>query len=216
MLLLFLVIHLVLCLVLYLLIWLGALKCGKMAFMLVLLVPVWGAVCLVIQEIRARGKQQIREEVGIEKLKVNDEVHKSILMEEDPAEERVVPLEEALLINDPSLRRELMMEVMYSNPDDYVEQLQEARMNDDTEVVHYAVTALAELQKDYDLKFQEIQRRMEEEPDDDELLEKYLELFGSISGKRASGRQCQGASASQLQQSSEREAEKGWRQSQTV
>ena len=64
MLLLFLVIHLVLCLVLYLLIWLGALKCGKMAFMLVLLVPVWGAVCLVIQEIRARGKQQIREEVG--------------------------------------------------------------------------------------------------------------------------------------------------------
>ena len=121
MLLLFLVIHLVLCLVLYLLIWLGALKCGKMAFMLVLLVPVWGAVCLVIQEIRARGKQQIREEVGIEKLKVNDEVHKSILMEEDPAEERVVPLEEALLINDPSLRRELMMEVMYSNPDDYVE-----------------------------------------------------------------------------------------------
>ncbi|HIT67099.1 MAG TPA: hypothetical protein IAB61_07685 [Candidatus Merdisoma merdipullorum] len=182
MLLLFLVIHLVLCLVLYLLIWLGALKCGKMAFMLVLLVPVWGVVCLVIQEIRARGKQQIREEVGIEKLKVNDEVHKSILMEEDPAEERVVPLEEALLINDPSLRRELMMEVMYSNPDDYVEQLQEARMNDDTEVVHYAVTALAELQKDYDLKFQEIQRRMEEEPDDDELLEKYLELLDQYLG----------------------------------
>lgn len=182
MLLLFLIIHIVLCLVLYLLMRTGMLRCGTMVFFMVLMIPVWGLVCLVILEIRARGKQQIREEIGIEKLKVNDEVHKSILMEEDPGGERVVPLEEALLINDPSLRRELMMEVMYSNPDDYVEQLQEARMNDDTEVVHYAVTALAELQKEYDLKFQALQRRMEEEEDDEEILDQYLELLDQYLG----------------------------------
>lgn len=179
---LFLILHLLICLILYLLGRTGVLRCGGMVFVLAFLVPVFGLACLLILEIRSRGKQQIKEEVGIEKLKVNDEVHKSILMEEDPAESRVVPLEEALLINDPSLRRELMMEIMYSNPDDYVEQLQEARMNDDTEVVHYAVTALAELQKDYDLRFQELQRRMEEEPDDKEILEEYLELLDQYLG----------------------------------
>ena len=179
---LFLILHLLICLILYLLGRTGVLRCGGMVFVLAFLVQVFGLACLLILEIRSRGKQQIKEEVGIEKLKVNDEVHKSILMEEDPAESRVVPLEEALLINDPSLRRELMMEIMYSNPDDYVEQLQEARMNDDTEVVHYAVTALAELQKDYDLRFQELQRRMEEEPDDKEILEEYLELLDQYLG----------------------------------
>ncbi len=174
---LFIVIHLLICLCLYLLDSMGILKCSKMVFVLAVLIPVWGLLCLMILEMRSRGRQEIREEVGIEKLKINDEIHKSILMEEDPAEDKVVPLEEALLINDPSLRRELMMEVMYSNPDDYVEQLQQARMNDDTEVVHYAVTALAELQKDYDLRFQELQHRMEEFPDNGEILEEYLELL---------------------------------------
>lgn len=144
---------------------------------IVCLVPLWGVVGLLILEIRSRGHGEINEEVGIEKLKINDEIYRSILMDEDPIENRVVPLEEALLINDPTTRRELMMEIMYSRPDDYVEQLKEARMNDDTEVVHYAVTALAELQKEYDLQFQELDWKMENDPDDEELVDKYITLL---------------------------------------
>ena len=56
------------------------------------------------------------------------------------------------------------MEVMYADPNDYVEQLKEARENDDTEVVHYAVTALAELQKDYETKFQKLEWRLHKDP----------------------------------------------------
>lgn len=144
---------------------------------LVCLVPVWGILALFFLEIRNRGKRETLEDVGIEKLKINDEIYRSILMDEDPIEDRVVPLEEALLINDPATRRELMMEVMYSNPDDYVEQLKEARTNDDTEVVHYAVTALAELQKEYDFRFQELDWEMEKNPDDDEVTDKYIKLL---------------------------------------
>ena len=70
-----------------------------------------------------------------------------------------------------------MMEVMYSDPGNYVDQLQEARMNDDTEVVHYAVTALVELQKEYDLEFQELERKLAETPDDGALLDTYLGLL---------------------------------------
>ena len=170
-------IHIILCIIIYLLMRLSILKAERMIMPLVCLVPVWGILALFFLEIRNRGKREILEDVGIEKLKINDEIYRSILMDEDPIEDRVVPLEEALLINDPATRRELMMEVMYSNPDDYVEQLKEARTNDDTEVVHYAVTALAELQKEYDFRFQELDWEMEKNPDDDEVTDKYIKLL---------------------------------------
>ena len=170
-----LVIHLIVCI--DILMRISVLKCTRMVMPLIVLVPVWGLGCLLVLELRARGKQEINEEVGIEKLKINDAIHRSIIMDEDPVEDRVVPLEEALLINDPSTRRELMMEIMYGNPDDYVRQLKGARMNDDTEVVHYAVTALTELQKEYDLKFQELDWEMEKNPKSRDILDRYLELL---------------------------------------
>lgn len=173
---LFLLIHIIICLLVYILMRLDILKSSRMAVVLAWLVPIWGLGCVLVLEIRSRGKQEIREEVGIEKLKINDEIHRSILMEEETGEDRIVPIEEALLINDSAIRRELMMEIMYSNPDNYVAQLQEARMNDDTEVVHYAVTALVELQKEYDLQFQEMEKKLSDVPDDEHILNDYIEL----------------------------------------
>lgn len=172
-----LVIHLIVCVILYILVCLSVLKCPKTIMPMVFLVPLWGLFVMLLLEFRTRDKKPDSNEVGIEKLKVNDFVHRSILLEENPAEERIVPLEEALLINKPHTRRELMMEIMYDDPNDYVNLLKEARMNDDTEVVHYAVTALAELQKEYDLKFQELDWKMEQDPDDPRLVDEYLGLL---------------------------------------
>ncbi len=172
-----LIIHIIICIVIYILMRMSVLKADRMLMPLICMVPLWGVAGMIILEIRNRGKQEINEEIGIEKLKINDEIYRSILMDEDPIEDRVVPLEEALLINDNSTRRELMMEIMYANPDDYVEQLKDARMNDDTEVVHYAVTALAELQKEYDLQFQELDWEMEKNPDDPDIIDRYIRLL---------------------------------------
>ena len=70
----------------------------------------------------------------------------------------VVPLEEALLLNDSSRRRELIMNVLNDNPGEYVELLKQARMNEDVEVVHYAITAMVELSKEYDYRLQKIEK----------------------------------------------------------
>ncbi len=172
-----LIIHILLCIAVYLCMRVRILKSTSMIMPLVCMVPAAGLAALIVLEIRSRGRQEILEEVGIEKLKINDEIHRSILMDEDPAEDRIVPLQEALLINEPSTRRELMMEIMYANPNDYVEQLKEASMNDDTEVVHYAVTALSELQKEYDLQFQDLEWQMKKDPDSEELEERYTNLL---------------------------------------
>ena len=172
-----LLIPLIVCIVLYILVRLSVLKCPKTIMPMVFLVPLWGLFVMLLLEFRTRDQKPEHTEVGIEKLKVNDFVHRSILVEENPAEERIVPLEEALLINKSGTRRELMMEIMYDDPNDYVNLLKEARMNDDTEVVHYAVTALAELQKEYDLQFQELEWKMEQDPGNERLADEYLQLL---------------------------------------
>ncbi|MCI8455161.1 MAG: hypothetical protein HFE84_11195 [Lachnospiraceae bacterium] len=174
--------HIIICLVLFMLMKAGILAGSRMGMGLAWLIPVWGPLCLLVLELRSRGDKEVRGESGTDKLKINDEIYRSILMEEGAPEDRVVPLEEALLVNDTRMRRELMMEIMYGDPRQYVSQLQEARMNDDTEVVHYAVTALTELQKEYDLKFQELDRRMAEKPEKEELLDSCLALLEQYIG----------------------------------
>ena len=174
---LFIVIHLLICIVGYLLMRFNILKSSRMVVMLMFFVPVWGLGCLLVLELRTRIKKDSYEEVGVEKLLINDEIHRSILMDEDATVNSVLPLGEAFLMNDASTQRELMMEVMYTDPNDYVSQLQDARMSGDTEVVHYAVTALVEMQKDYDLQFQKLDRMLAEDPDDDKVLNDYISLM---------------------------------------
>lgn len=146
------------------------------AFFLVMLVPFWGIGTFLLLELSLRN-QKDGIPVGLERLTTNDEIHRSILMDEDALKEEIVPLEEALILNDSHVRRELLMDVLYSDPGEYVEQLKEARMNHDPEVVHYAVTALVELQKEYDLKFQKLDRRYKKNPEDMEILDEYLNLL---------------------------------------
>ena len=89
----------------------------------------------------------------------------------------IVPLEEALIVNEPELRRELIMNVLNDNPEEYVELLKQARMNEDVEVVHYAITAMVELSKEYDSKLQELERLHQISPEDPEVMEQYCEFM---------------------------------------
>lgn len=157
------VLHCVLCLAAFLLLKTGILKSGSAIMPVVFFIPVFGFGCLFILEWESHGDQESKKEVGIEKLKINDEIHRSILMEEEPARDLIVPLQEALLINDAATRRELIMDILYHDTGQYVDVLNNARRNDDVEVVHYATTAMVELQKDYEDRLQALRRAWEED-----------------------------------------------------
>ena len=105
------------------------------------------------------------------------DMNTSIQIEEDEVQEKVVPLQEALLLNDSHTKRELVMDVLYTNPSGYLPQLSQARENDDSEVVHYAVTALVEIQKEFDLQFQALAKEMEKKPEDESLLRRHQRLL---------------------------------------
>ena len=171
------VLHCVLCLAAFLLLKTGILKSGSAIMPMVFFIPVFGFGCLFILEWESHGDQESKKEVGIEKLKINDEIHRSILMEEEPARDLIVPLQEALLINDAATRRELIMDILYHDTGQYVDVLNNARRNDDVEVVHYATTAMVELQKDYEDRLQALRRAWEEDKSSQSRSGAYLQTL---------------------------------------
>ena len=166
----------------------------------ILLLPYIGplavAIAYYLMSNRAR-RQQI--EVGIEEsLALEDHSLELEVEEEDSIDLRAsedvrqwVPIEEALLLNDSITKRELMISMLKDQPSNVVALLQEARMNEDVEVVHYATVMLAELHKDYDLKVHQFKEELAEQPDNLSLLEElclvleeYL-ISGLVAGKFA-------------------------------
>ena len=93
--LLFLVLHLALCGALWLLARSRALEVEGYFLPVALLVPLWGPLCVVLLHTshRLTGGQLLDQ--TLEKLRINEEIYKNILVAENEEEDTVVPLEEA-------------------------------------------------------------------------------------------------------------------------
>lgn len=170
-------VHALLCLVLLVLARRGVLLAPPSSVAMAFFVPVFGPVGVALLEARLRDEGAVGEEFDIEELRVNDAVHRSILMEQSTVGS-VVPLRDALLINDPATRREIIMDVLYDDASSQAHALRVARGNDDAEVVHYATTALVELQKTYDDRMARARRACERSPHDAHATGKLAEVLG--------------------------------------
>ncbi len=60
--------------------------------------------------------QDKKREIGIEKMKINEEIYRSIIVPKEESDRNIVPLEEALLINEAAMRRDLIMNVLNDDP----------------------------------------------------------------------------------------------------
>ena len=63
--------------------------------------------------------------------------------------EEIIPLEEALVLQDKEVSRWMLMEIVSRAPAKFIDLLFLARQDEDTEVVHYATTLIAENPSDY-------------------------------------------------------------------
>ena len=88
-----------------------------------------------------------------------------------------IPLEEALLINDPKKRRLLMMNILRSDPMKYLDLLLVARFNEDTETAHYATATIMEIQRQFQLESQKIQQELAEDPQNSLKHREYIDLL---------------------------------------
>lgn len=172
-----LLIHMLVCLVLWTLIKLGMLQVRGHMLPAMVLVPLWGPLLLVLC---ARGEAfgDALEDGTLESLRLNDEIRRGMQVQVREGDAGVVPLEEALIVNDPSDRRRLMLSMLTEDPDAYLGQLQAAKLNDDVEVAHYAATAVAQISKESDLKLQQLERAFKTDPST-ENLDAYCDYLGT-------------------------------------
>ena len=172
-----LVIHLMICILIWFGIRTGLLKVKMYMLPVAVFVPLWGPVCVLLIHLQLfSGTDQVKT-VGVEKLRVNEEIYKNMFQVREENDRDVVPLEEALVLNDPARRRELIMNILNDDPGEYVELLKLARMNEDVEVVHYAITAMVELSKEYDYRLQKTEKKYMAAPDDPAILEEYCDFL---------------------------------------
>lgn len=171
-----LLIHTLVCLVLSTLVKLGMLPVRGHMLPAMVLVPLWGPLLLVLC---ARGEAfgDALEDGTLESLRLNDEIRRGMQVQVREDDAGVVPLEEALIVNDPSDRRRLILSMLTEEPDAYLVQLQAAKLNDDVEVAHYAATAVAQISKESDLKLQQLERVFKTDPSA-QNLDAYCDYLG--------------------------------------
>ncbi len=185
-----LLIHALVCLVLSTLVKLGMLPVRGHMLPAMVLVPLWGPLLLVLC---ARGEAfgDALEDGTLESLRLNDAIRRGMQVQVREGDAGVVPLEEALIVNDPSDRRRLMLSMLTEEPDAYLAQLQAAKLNDDVEVAHYAATAVAQISKESDLKLQQLERVFKTDPSA-QNLDAYCDYLGEyLASGLAEGRVAQ-------------------------
>lgn len=109
-------------------------------------------------------------------LKLNDAASRRSLMQE-LMRDSVVPLEEALILSSSDVRRKLMMDVLSSNAGAFYSLLEQARLNDDVEVVHYATTAMSQLGAQYDKMLEKCNLCCQRDPDNLDALRLYCDTL---------------------------------------
>lgn len=186
-----LLIHALVCLVLWTLMKLGLLPVRGHMLAVMVLVPLWGPLLVVLLSVRSAVFGDDLKDAALEALRINDDMHRSMLVQGREGDDGVVPLEEALIVNDPGDRRRLMLSMLTEDPGAYLAQLQAAKLNDDVEVAHYAATAVAQISKESDLKLQQLERAFKTDPSA-QNLNAYCDYLGTyLASGLAEGRVAQ-------------------------
>ena len=172
---LFLSIHLV-CVFIYAVVILTGISNHKKTFFpLILFIPGFGLLTALVIDIYYFFTGHNQKPVEIATFSLDENIYwKPIRNRQE--ENNLVPLEEAILINDTMIRRKLMLESLYDNPSKYIDILMIARKNDDIETVHYASTTISKIQRDFQLEIQRLAVAIEKEPDNLEILDEYIEV----------------------------------------
>lgn len=171
-----LVAHILLCLLTYALLRRLGERALRGYLALCLLLPVLGALsaALVAAVERRTGA---RREVEFATKQDSDEIYHSITVEKRE-DESVVPLEDALSINSVERRRSMLLDVLRDDPSQYLDALSRAQQNDDSEVVHYATTALSEQIRQMDDALKQREQAYHAAPDDAETVRAYVSCLG--------------------------------------
>jgi hypothetical protein len=142
----------------------------------ILCVPVFGPVMAFTIDLLHVLNHPGTRPVELEALKLEENVYWNAIEEpqDDPS---VIPLEEAILINDKLTRRQVVLDTFRHDAAGYLDVLLLARGDEDTDTTHYATIRITKIHRRFQLALQECAVQHEADPLDTMVLEKYLRLL---------------------------------------
>jgi len=115
----------------------------------------------------------------IETLSLSEDIYWKSIKQRDEAQ-NIVPLEEALIINDRQTRKKLILEMLLDDPMKNIDILLLARENNDVDTAHYANTTIVKIQRGFQLQVQQLSVEHESDPGNIDLLNSYIETLGKF------------------------------------
>jgi hypothetical protein len=141
----------------------------------ILCVPVFGPLLAFTIDLLYIFGKPASKEIGVEALKLEQNVYwNSIKTPDGPS---VVPLEEAILIDDKHTRRELVLDTFRHDAFRYLDVLMLARDNEDADTTHYATIRITKIHRKYQLALQQYAVEHEKDPQNLAVLNGYLDLL---------------------------------------
>jgi hypothetical protein len=145
----------------------------------ILCIPFFGVLSALAADLVFITDQHKENPDPIETFTLSEDIYwKSIKKREEA--QNIVPLEEALLINDRQTRKKLILEMLLDDPMKNINILLLARENNDVDTAHYANTIIAKIQRNFQLQVQQLSVEHEASPDDSSILNRYIEILGNF------------------------------------
>ncbi len=171
------VFHIVLSLVFTLFIFSGKTHLRVEHIVILWFLPFFGSIAAIIIELMNVFGQQGKIPIDMEPINLGDDIlWKPLKSFHEKGD--LIPLEEAILINESKVRRRFMLETLYSDPYKYLDVLNIAKFNDDIETSHYATTTISKAQKDFQLSVQKFAVDVEKHPENVKMIDDYIEILG--------------------------------------
>ncbi|MBD5559080.1 MAG: hypothetical protein HDQ87_01775 [Clostridia bacterium] len=101
-------------------------------------------------------------------------------MADEDRERDIIPLEEAVLVNENKDLRSVMMNVLRGDITDSLASISLALSSEDSEVSHYAASVLSRELNQYRINVQKVWKQLQEEPEETEYAEMLIDYMDSI------------------------------------
>lgn len=144
---------------------------GIFKLSVVLFLPVFGYLWFFLLWLRRRYMERHNEAAYLTCDIQEDKIVNVIIkgLNEEKAL-NLVPMEEALLLNDNNIKRTMLLDMLKNDMSKYIFLLKTALCNEDTETSHYAATGIVEVKRKLVQSLQEWKQKYEKTKDKDVLI----------------------------------------------
>jgi hypothetical protein len=142
----------------------------------ILLVPIFGPLMAWTIELLFKVSKPGTKPIELESLKIGNDIFWSKFVQTQEPED-VIPLEEAILLDDIKVRRKAVLSTFREDSFRYLDILLLARHNEDVDTTHYATIQISKIQRQFQLNLQKYSRACQESPTDGALLDEYIALL---------------------------------------